>query len=405
MDIREKVITDYISNKLTGVSYTDIEKMYSIEHSSKKGDKVRGWINWYKNVGINLNEYAPGLKLSKYNSPFLSWKDPRNIKHFKDSNTSTKKIDSIKSSVDKKLNNEKLNKLLLKSRWQIQKKGGDIDWLESYTNNVDPSEFKKFFKDLFIDIPSPIKTYVSKKQTNYDKLLVISLPDFHIGREQLLENNNKYLESIQYLIQKVSHECIGEIVFVIGNDYFNSDVDYKTTKGTPQFDYQKWKETWNVGRDLLISAIDFLKEKKVKVNIINIPGNHDVLRMSFLGEYLEAYYRNDSQVLVDNSDKILKCFKYGDVLLAFEHGEYKRDEYESILATEFPELWGSTKYREVLCGHLHAETVKEFRGMKLRHLPSLAKESDWEIKQGYKHKKEAQALVYSKNKLESIYIE
>jgi hypothetical protein len=123
-----------------------------------------------------------------------------------------------------------------------------------------------------------------------------------------------------------------------------------------------------------------------------------------LGDVIQAYYREDNQVVVDNSDRLIKAFTYGDVLLAFEHGEFRREEYESILANEFPELWGTSKYREFLCGHLHAETVKEFRGLKLRHLPSLANESEWEKKQGYKHKKEAQLLLYSKSKLEAIYI-
>ena len=375
IELREQVVKAYITNHFTDLTYSEIEDRYEVPSTSRKGDTVRGWINWYKNKGVRLHEYAPG---KKFTDLFID--------------------NTKKSKVDKNL--------LLKSTWQVQKKGGEIAWLESYQNNINPEDVKAFRDQLIKDIPSPYNKVKLKPFSTYDTVAVVSIPDFHIGRDKNEENNvSKFLDTLGKLIEKSSHHFIGEVVFVIGNDYFNSDFDYKTTKGTPQFDYQNWKETWTTGRDILISAVGLLKILECKITIINVPGNHDDHRMFYLGDYVQGYYRNDNQVVVDNSDRLIKAFKYGDVLLAFEHGEFRREEYESILANEFPELWGSSKYREFLCGHLHAETVKEFRGLKLRHLPSLANESEWEKKQGYKHKKEAQLLIYSKNKLEAIYIE
>lgn len=397
MSLRKKVIIDFSAKKLEGKSYSQIERDYNIPQAGKKGDVARRWITWFKNKGYKINQFAPGeiLDEEKFKKTLLAV-GVKDLKNYSDKNVL---IDSLSSVREKSINN-----LLLKKKWQVQTKTGTA-WLESYENKINPEEIKKFREELIKDIPSVKSKFTPKVRTNYDTLAVISIPDFHIGREKNQDHNSIiFMGILEDLLIKSSHHYINNIVFVIGNDYFNSDFDYKTTKGTPQFDYQNWRETWVQGRNILIRAIEMLKNKKCPIHIINVPGNHDSNRMFMLGDYIEGYYKNDDQISVDNSDNLIKIHKYGDVLLAFEHGEFRQSEYESILASNYPREWGDTFYREFLCGHLHAETVKEFRGLKLRHLPSLAKESDWEKKQGYIHNKEAQMLVYSKNKLEAIYI-
>lgn len=395
MEVRKKVILDYINGKIDrDHTWGELELIYNVIPSSEPGDKIRKWIRWYEQKGKYTNEYAPGC--------FLEGLQYNNIQKEHDERMTSllTNLEKLKEKIK-----EEPSSLLLRKKWQVQGKGGVTKWLESYENKINPEDIKKFRKELIESIPSPKRDFKIKSLTRYGTLAVISLPDFHIGREEYAEeNSSKFLQTIENLLSKASHHLIEGIVFVMGNDYFNSDFDYKTTRGTPQFDYQNWKQTWIQGRDLVIQAIEVIKEKKCPITVVNIPGNHDS-RVFYLGDYVEGYYRNDNQIIVDNEDKLVKAFTYGNVLLGFEHGEFRASEYESILANEYPLEWGNSTCREFLCGHLHAETVKEFRGMKLRHLPSLANESEWEKKQGYHHRKEAQMLVYSKDKLEAIYIE
>jgi len=383
--VRKQLILDFIAGRLSGLSYAQIEDAYNIESTSKKGDRARKWIRWYKNTGIHNGHYAPH--------------EPLEVEEV---------LEEIGQVAETHEAIESTPSLVLRKKWQIQGKGGEVKWLESYENKASSDEDIKAFREQLInDIPSPKKQFKAKVDI-YEAgvMAVISIPDFHIGREQdVLVNRDLFISTLSNLINKASHMPLESIVFVIGNDYFNSDFDYKTTKGTPQFDYQNWKETWIAGRDILIESIEILKTFGCRVGVINVPGNHDGNRMFMLGDYIQGYYRNDEQVFVDNTDKLVKAVTYGNVLLGLEHGEFKPTEYESILANEFPAQWGKSTYREFLCGHLHAETVKEYRGMKLRHLPSLAKESDWEKRQGYKHTKQSQLLVYSVDQLEAIYIE
>lgn len=372
--VRKQLIIDYSKGLLTGKTWPQIEKEYNIE-SSSPGDRARKWVKWYTKTGQYINQWAPG--------------------------------ESFEAESVSELSPE--NKLTLKSTWQQQSKEGVI-WLSSYQNNVTPQDIKQFRSELIDDISSfaPKRSFkYTPTYGEYAHLALISIPDFHVGRDTIEVSREKYLGIIDSLLSGSSNYLLDQIVYVIGNDFFNSDHGEKTTKGTQQFDKQTWWEMWKFGKDLLIESIEMLKQKKVPIHVVNVPGNHDEHTMFHMGDVIESYYRNDDQIIVDNSHRLIKSFLYGETLLGFEHGELKPAEYPYILASEFPELWGKSKYREFLVGHLHHEIVKQHNGnFKLRFLPSLASNSEWESKMGFKTSKEAQALIYSKNRgVKNIIVE
>lgn len=293
--------------------------------------------------------------------------------------------------------------LVLKSQWEVQTKGGGKDILRSYRNDITPLQIKEFRENLI----SEIKTYsphrkfnISKLDISKENILLISIPDYHVGREALsMDIMDKYMSTIANIINKTDINSIEKIVYVIGNDFFNSDNDnYTTTRGTQQFDYNTWKETWHFGKNLLLHSIEYLKELNLPIDVINVPGNHDSNRIFYLGDLIDAYYRNDEQVVVNNSSSLFKSLVYGSSLLVFEHGELREVDYPLVIASEFPKEWGNTKYRYMFCGHLHHTIIKEFRGnCFVKFLPSLAKSSSWELSKGYKTSPKAEACVINKN--------
>lgn len=296
-----------------------------------------------------------------------------------------------------------IDNLTLKSQWDVVTKNG-IETLRSYTNNVNPNQIQDFRRELIQDIAShsPINNYVfnTTKTVNKDNILVISLPDFHIGRETLSINIvNNYIGVIEQIISEVDMKRVEKIVYVIGNDFFNSDSNYATTKGTPQFDFNTWKETWMFGKNLLLHSIEFLKQFNLPVDVINVPGNHDQNKMFYLADVIEAYFKNDKQVTIDNKSDLFKKYTYGNSLMMFEHGEMRDADYPLIMASEFPTEWGESKFRYIFCGHLHHTIVKEYRGnCFLKFLPSLAKSSSWEESKGYRTTPKAEASVINKYK-------
>lgn len=288
--------------------------------------------------------------------------------------------------------------LVLKSKWEVQTKGGGKDVLKSYHNDVTPLQIKEFRETLIEEIKqyAPVNKYIDHSFVGVNNnALLISLPDFHIGRETLsMDIVDKYINTITGLVQRANIKTINKIVYVIGNDFFNTDFNYGTTKGTPQFDFNTWSETWRFGKNLLLHSIEVLKSYNLPVHIINVPGNHDAQKCFYMGDLIEAYFKHDEQLTIDNSTNLFKKFVYGNTLMMFEHGEMRDTDYPLIMASEFPKEWGNSKFRYTFVGHLHHLVVKEYRGnCFVKFLPSLAKSSTWEISKGYKTAPKAEASV------------
>jgi hypothetical protein len=59
-------------------------------------------------------------------------------------------------------------------------------------------------------------------------------------------------------------------------------------------------------------------------------------------------------------------------------------------------MFAETKHREAHCGHLHKEMVNEYRGIKVRFLPSICTTDDWHKQMGYEAYRCAQAYIWNK---------
>ena len=382
MNFRQKFLEDLKCNVIIKDKQTFKELARVYGYPTENGANLCKK-DYYKFIEDCKNKDIPGVKGERFNitlnKNFLSNAD-------------------IFGSSGHNVDLEKYENLVLKSKWEVQTKGGGIETLKSYTNNITPIQIKQFRDSIIEDISkySPVNKFkFTKKSVNQNNILLLSLPDYHIGRETLsMDIVEKYINVLSNIISKTDMSTIEKIVYVIGNDFFNSDSNYATTKGTPQFDFNTWTETWNFGKNLLLHSVEFLKQFNLPIDIINVPGNHDANKMFYLGDLVSSYFRNDTQIKVDNRTQLFKEYIYGTSLLMFEHGEMREGDYPLIMASEFPKQWGDSKFRYTFCGHLHHQIVKEFRGnCFVKFLPSLAKSSTWELSKGYKTSPKAEACI------------
>ena len=230
----------------------------------------------------------------------------------------------------------------------------------------------------------------------------ISLPDIHYGKLHefnLSQVEQQYMNVVQDLVRKASGLNIEKFILPIGNDGMNSEgMRGTTTKGTPQQDSGGWKDTFRGYWRLMTTAVNYLKEK-APVDIIVISGNHDYERMFYAGDVLAGWYRNDADVTVDNNYSSRKYYEYGKNMLMFTHGDKEKPaDMPLIMATEKPEMFARTSHREVHCGHLHKEMVNEYRGIKVRFVPSICPNDEWHKQMGYEAKRTGQAYIWNKFK-------
>lgn len=279
--------------------------------------------------------------------------------------------------------------LTLKSQWEAQGKGGEIITLKSWKNDIKGEDIEKFRRNLIKDMSEyQYESNYVIKETDSEYLAEISFPDFHIGRVDNETSFNVYNKTIKKVVDYLSKFNIDRILYILGNDFFNSDnSSYKTTNGTQQKDVGDFSSTMRMGIKIALDSIFLLKSLGVPVDIIIMPGNHDRFRAEALGFVLEGYFNNDAQVSIDNSLGFRKYYQYGKNGFMFEHGELKAEKYTALFATERPQMWADTEFRLVRLGHLHHHLVKETIGADITYLPSLSKNSRWEDSKGYLSKK------------------
>lgn len=255
--------------------------------------------------------------------------------------------------------------------------------IEDFASQYSPTVFKQ--------TPPPD----SKDAVAYE----ISLPDIHYGKLTDLSIEGmeaQFLDTIQNLMTKAKGLNIQKIILPIGNDGLNSEgLRMTTTKGTPQHDAIGWRETFRGYCELVVRGIDYLK-KFAPVDVIVVSGNHDFERMFYAGDFIKGWYRNDKNVTVNNSTESRKYIEFGVNMIMYTHGDKeKASEMPLIMATEKPEMFARCRVREVHCGHLHKEMVNEYRGVKVRFIPSICANDDWHKTMGYESLRVAQGYIWS----------
>jgi hypothetical protein len=242
-------------------------------------------------------------------------------------------------------------------------------------------------------------------------LLELALFDAHVGKMcwapetgshyDIAAARAAFLGAVDYLVGMASGFKIERILLPLGNDFFNSEGKSRaTTNGTPQEDVCRWQQSFTEGRRLVIEAIDRLR-CVAPVDVVMVPGNHDAQRVFHLGEVLEAWYRNDECVGIDNAPSPRKYYVYGDCLTMFTHGdEENARDLPNIMATGARALWGAAKFCEIHTGHFHKRKETKFvdidenSGTRIRVLPSLSGTDAWHHGKGYTSRRGAEALIY-----------
>ena len=289
--------------------------------------------------------------------------------------------------------------LVLKSRWQ----NASGKWLESYKNDInDKLEiFSSLKEELLEDLKTITKPKITKLRDNVgDILYEISLPDYHFGKDDgrtIKKQLDDYVYSVARLHKKAESIGISKFLLPVGNDLFNSDnLEYTTTKGTPQKDNSQWQLSFRAGTLAVIKSVNYLLQF-APVDIVIVQGNHDYQKSFYLGEIINAYFLGNKDVNVNNNiNSPRKYYQYGNCLLGFTHGDKEKpQDLPLLMAVEEPIAFSKTIYKEWHIGHIHKHVHDEYQGIGVKVLPSLCGQDEWHKKMGYTSKRKAQAYIWN----------
>jgi hypothetical protein len=255
-------------------------------------------------------------------------------------------------------------------------------------------EIADLFAEAKENAPEPLPIFREKSPLS-GNMLEVNIPDVHFGKlawgeETGHENyDNKiaeriYERAVDGLVFRSRGYRFDEVVFVVGNDLLQADdTEGRTTSGTVVTTDGRYQKTFRTARRAVINAIEKLRSI-APVRVIVVPGNHDELSAWHLGESLAIWFSKYSDVTVENEPTPRKYHQFGKVGLMYCHGHKgKRTDYPLQFATERPDIWGATIFREVHCGHEHKTKMDEYHGCRVRVLPALCPPDDWHSQMGF----------------------
>ena len=256
-------------------------------------------------------------------------------------------------------------------------------------------------------IPTPI-IRTNRKTGN---MLEIALFDSHFGKLAWHRETGAtdydikiaqatFLEAVEQLLDRAKGYEFDSVLFIVGNDLLHSDnLSNQTTKGTLVDCDSRYQKTFELVRETITKCIERFRTI-APVTVKMVQGNHDELSVWHLGDSLSCLFKNYTDVTIDNEPIQRKYHQWGNNGLMFVHGHTgKRSDYPLLFATERPDIFGNTKYREIHTGHNHQTKTEEFHGVRVRIIPSLSPADSWHSSMGFTgQQRVGEAYVFNREK-------
>ena len=181
-------------------------------------------------------------------------------------------------------------------------------------------------------------------------------------------------------------------------DMFHADNQRNVTNSGHQLDVDgRWAKVQQVGLRSTIHCIRRLLEKHDRVIFRINRGNHDGHSSYALALMISCYFHEEPRVTVDLSPAVAWYYQFGKNLIGSTHGDtIKGPAMGAVMAADVPELWGTTKYRTWLVGHVHHQDVKEYPGCVVEYFRTLAARDAWHAGQGYRAGRDMRCIVLHK---------
>lgn len=226
----------------------------------------------------------------------------------------------------------------------------------------------------------PVREYPS----NQDKLMgVIKLADLHIDKLDLKSTPIKkkikmYNNAIEEVLEDYDKFGMDKIAIVNLGDYYNTDVNNATTKGTQQQWNASEMDAWHLWIEFMMDNI--LKAQQVApVEFITTPWNHDEYKSAYLHTVILKAIGQHPNITVRDQANVREYLKWWNSLIWFTH-------WHTAKAKDLPWLMlrdakqDGIKYRYFDKWHSHQIAIENMQGMEIVTNPAggwMNAWSDW----------------------------
>jgi len=220
---------------------------------------------------------------------------------------------------------------------------------------------------------APVYPTIKRSSIDDPHLLIVDPADLHFGKYSTVSETGeetstsvtkkRFSEGIDGLIDKVKGYKFDKIIYVGGNDIAHVDNPFNTTtKGTRQDVDGLWYESYLVGKQSTIEALDKLLTI-ADVHFVFCPSNHDYITGFFLADAISSHYANNKNITFDVTPMHRKYIQYGKSLIGFTHADgAKEGDLPDLMKREAKQAYSISKYNYWLCHHIHHKITNAYKG-------------------------------------------
>ncbi len=185
----------------------------------------------------------------------------------------------------------------------------------------------------------------------------------------------------------------------LGDFYHSDNQQNRTARSGHALDVDdRFHKVQRVGVRIMRTAIDLALAKFPEVIVTNCIGNHDDHTSQTLSICLDMLYEREPRVTIDARPVKFHYYRFGRCLYASTHGDTcKMNQLESVMAADRAEDWGETRFRHWYTGHVHHDSMKEFRGCTAESLRTMAARDFYAYSHGYRSDRDMKADIWHRN--------
>lgn len=270
------------------------------------------------------------------------------------------------------------------------------DWEIAQVPNYQTTlNFDRKYPEFFENLEDYINKFVKEKPPVWDKkewkdifsgiLATTMYADVHIdkrGGDSIDKIKKSIIEANKVLNGKLEKFEPEKQLLVVLGDFFNSDWNYKTTKGTEQQNSLSEYDWRKAGIELLAEVI-YNNSIYSHLDVIITQGNHDENKALYMRDLLHYYFLNDEKVTIKKSNENGRnYYSRGENLLWFTHWHLIKPQDLPMVMNK--ENWNA-KHKERYTGHRHKDITQSFHWMNIHTIGATSSNGERNDKFGVDH--------------------
>lgn len=278
-------------------------------------------------------------------------------------------------------------------------------WIKTKSDSAAPLLIEAL-KAEFASYRGRAKLVPSPRRIDRDLLSVYPIADPHLGMlswppqtgaaYDLKIASERMLDCASTIVGKADR-ARQALLLNLGDWYHANDQRNVTPRSGHQLDVDgRWFKVQQAGVRVFRSIIDMALAKHERVEVVNIPGNHDPEAGAALALALAGFYERNRRVnIAFPADVYYRQF--GNTLLGAAHGDkMPPSRFAMAMAVDERKAWGDTAYHWCLYGHIHKDKLDTIGDVRVEAFSTIADKDSHAAGGGWRSAQSLQVITLHK---------